>query len=317
MRLNILFCSALVFCSNSNAQINIMGGKSAESNATGMVVNIAVGGMLAGISWTICGVAKDGMGEMGGRSASIAAGGMYSMAIPNLTGSGCEGPIWGGWKPISIGVAAMSSLSYAQGAMNLLSMAQSKKTEESASGDGSYGAMEFDGFAMPDGSTMSSDQVKSGLNDLSNAMKKNGMGIDLKTGKVTMPNGKSFDASILGQGNGAIAAAMGLPESAVERAMEEMRKATNKVTKGDLEKYKLSFSGGGGAGGAAGASNQKEGLGLDFSSLFKKPKQRGVAAVSGLQKNVGGTSVGVAQDDIFRMVQRRYQEKTKADFFSK
>jgi hypothetical protein len=313
---------------DTQAQISAMSASGKKGNAVGVAVNMAVGVGLATTSHAMCGnmyqqEQAQGPVQPGATAPTGTSFNYANLVLPNITGDGpsCTGggPWTAALRVTSIAVSFFSAMSYAQGASDMISMMKSNESEKSSSygGDGGYGAMSFADAVMPDGSTMSGDNAAAGLNNLSNLLKKNGMGIDLKTGKVTLPNGKSIDSSIMGQGAGAIAAATGLPESAINKALEEMRKTTkNQLNMLNSDKYRLSFSGGG-RGGLENAGDKKEGPGLDFSKLFGNRKPTAVPKVSGLQKNIGGTAVGVAQDDIFQMVQRRYQEKNKSDFFSK
>lgn len=304
----------------STGSVSSFAGSAMKSNMMGAMINMAVGVGLAGVSWKLCGGVDNAqangnqaLGSTGANYASFANTYMLAPYIPSY-GAGCD-PLTGRLY-VALAASAFSTISYVQGAMDVVGVVQSMKTKDSATDkslDG-YSATNFDDFVMPDGTTP--NQIESNLGKLSEAMKKNGMGLDLKNKKVTLPNGKMIDASMLGQGSGAIAAATGLPEGAVKEALDAMNKAT-KVAANDLSKYKLSFSGGGGGGPQDGGASKKDGLGIDFAGLFGKRGPNSLPKVSGLQKNIGGASVGVAQDDIFQMVQRRYQEKSKADFFSK
>jgi hypothetical protein len=70
----------------------------------------------------------------------------------------------------------------------------------------------------------------------------------------------------------------------------------------------------GGSGGHRGSSRNGDNNGLsDLNSLLKNMQNgagdRGPASTAGLQKNFNGDSIGVASDDIFKIVTRRYQKK--------
>lgn len=313
-----IILSVLVVCYGltSGAQVNDSANKGKKANFGGIIVNTVVGVGLASASCAVCGAMKNG--NEGGVYGAFYAG----QAVIPCFGAGptCQNVSGVGTIPVSMALSAFSVLSYTQAAMNMMKMAQSSKTGETSSyGAGGYDSIKYDDITFPDGSVMTGADFQQGLSRLDQAMKKNGMGLDLKNGKVTMPNGKSFDSSLLASGNsGAIADAMGLPKDAVEKAMD----LANKATKDQLSKFKnydLKMAGGGGGGsGIGGAASERNpaGLGLDLSALFGK-KAVAAAKVSGLSKNVGGNPVGVAQDDIFQMVQRRYQEKSKDDFFYK
>ncbi|RYZ63319.1 MAG: hypothetical protein EOP05_23835 [Proteobacteria bacterium] len=81
--------------------------------------------------------------------------------------------------------------------------------------------------------------------------------------------------------------------------------------------------GGGGGGGAGGSSEVGGGSGGydptgggygKSAGLGGKTKSPGLA---GMQKKFGSDNIGVAGDDIFEMITRRYQARDKADNFLK
>lgn len=88
----------------------------------------------------------------------------------------------------------------------------------------------------------------------------------------------------------------------------------------NLKKYGFGYSGGNGAGwkqaGKRGSANKGPDYNKMFNQFLNKDKKagkqaRGVAAAAGLSKKLSnGENIGVAADNIFHMVHRRYQKKT-------
>jgi hypothetical protein len=65
-----------------------------------------------------------------------------------------------------------------------------------------------------------------------------------------------------------------------------------------------------------GGGKQKDEGGLDLSSLLSGLKNdRGPASIAGLQKSLNGEPIGVAQDNIFKQVTRKYQSKIASRTF--
>ena len=88
----------------------------------------------------------------------------------------------------------------------------------------------------------------------------------------------------------------------------------------DAEAYKVSSMGldssGGGGGGGGGASFTPYESKFDMSKYLKGlNKKRGPASVVGKTKIVAGEPIGVAGDNIFKMIQRRYEAKTRTNSF--
>lgn len=205
-----------------------------------------------------------------------------------------------------------------QGSLQMETAVGSGNTAKAASFSGAPG---YQGnpyqIDTPDGPTTIDDLMAKANANLE-AGKKAGVNYDPKSGKVSLPNGQSVDPASFGSAAG-IASALGISQEQAQKALNESNKRTKQALAkyGDMSKYKLSFSGGGGGGGfASERSPASSGPTFNFGGLMgsRKPAQ---AKVAGLQKVVGGSSVGVAADNIFDMVKRRYEEKNKTDFFAK
>lgn len=169
---------------------------------------------------------------------------------------------------------------------------------------------------LPDGTTTSLEGLANNANSQIAKANAAGVKIDPKTGKVTLPNGKTVDGSALNSA-GAVAAAFGISEAQAKKALDEAnsRNGSALAKYGDLSKYKLSFAGGGG-GSVDGGRSSSGGSGFDLNGLLGGARKPAQAKVAGLQKVVGGATVGVATDNIFDMVKRRYNAKKNEAFFA-
>lgn len=84
--------------------------------------------------------------------------------------------------------------------------------------------------------------------------------------------------------------------------------------------FKLAYGGGGGGGGGKAGVSQFKLPELDkslysFNSPFAKKKKSKGSLYAGFSRNLAGVPIGVSGDDIFKMLQRRYQAKKRANYF--
>ena len=98
-----------------------------------------------------------------------------------------------------------------------------------------------------------------------------------------------------------------------------MKKEAKNLMKQDMRQYGFGYSGGGGKAFRKNTVARKKNGGADYNKLLNqfmnkpgdKNQARGVASAAGLTKNLSnGEKIGVAQDNIFEMVHRRYQKIT-------
>ncbi len=233
-------------------------------------------------------------------------------SAPCPTPTGCNIPLQVlGLMKVGMGLVALT-----QAGMQATSATGSSRTASDSQFSG------FDGkdfkLDLPDGSSYSGTGLNSQMTATLNDLAKQGFKYDKNAGTVTAPNGQKLKLSDLGGSASSIASATGLPQSAIEKALADVNAANKKIAaKFDANKVKLSFSGGGGGSGSgAGTASLASSGAPNFGSLFSSPKPA-QAKIAGLQKNIGGQPVGIAQDNIFNMVQRRYEEKRKTEFFAK
>jgi hypothetical protein len=146
-------------------------------------------------------------------------------------------------------------------------------------------------------------------NDLLNKVKGLGYKVDMKSGNVTDPKGKVYNASMLGNAS-AMQAAGHSPSSFA--GANSVKKAIDSAVKSAAADGSSMFGDTvGGAGGAA-AAKGVEGGGLPggMTAGFQNPslgEDRGPAQVAGLAKNLDGTPIGISQDNLFTMIGKRYQ----------
>ncbi len=137
-----------------------------------------------------------------------------------------------------------------------------------------------------------------------------GVDVDMKTGNVTDPKGKVYNASMLGN-PAAMQAAGHSPSSfaganAVKKALDGAIKSATAADGSSM------FGDTVGAAGGAAAAKGVEGGGLQagMTAGFQNPtlgEDRGPAQVAGLAKNLDGTPIGISQDNLFTMIGKRYQ----------
>jgi hypothetical protein len=148
--------------------------------------------------------------------------------------------------------------------------------------------------------------------DMLKKVGKLGYQVDLKTGNVKAPNGKTYNANDFG--NSAAMQAAGMSSSEIgaanafnrnlKAAIDKQLKAAGADAGGDM------FGDAGGGGGSA--TKGAEGGALPDGYLAGIPGKdsqgdRGPAQVAGLQKNLDGTPIGISQDNLFSMIGKRYQ----------
>lgn len=240
----------------------------------------------------------------------------------------CGSPAGCNWGLIAQGVVEI-----AMGGMSF----QQAKAHGGASGQAAFSAGLTDGLGNQFGSgnlnpTMDSELdrklnadpfVKNAMNKL-NDLKTSGIFND-KNGTIKVGD-KKFKMSDFS--SPAAMAAAGIPKSSIDGAMAAARDA-EKLAFSKLEKLKVGAmtassgyeEGGGGGGGAAGSSDDSGasgyagvGAGLGGSAGLGAV-DRGPSNVAGMQKMYNGEPIGVAADDIFGMMNRRYQLKHSQESF--
>lgn len=125
--------------------------------------------------------------------------------------------------------------------------------------------------------------------------------------QFALTNGMDPDTAMQDGGN--IQASPAL-QAAIDKAKNDF---LNKMAASGYSTSSVAFDSGGGAAHGRGLSGKGD-ANATLASLMKNLKDQGdrdPASVAGLSKNFNGESIGVAADDIFKIVSRRYQQKVK------
>lgn len=150
-----------------------------------------------------------------------------------------------------------------------------------------------------------------GTYDVNKSISKYGTKYDEKTGKFTLPNGKSFSMNDLS--NAEAMANAGVSPDEYKKAMA-MAKDAEKKAVADSNKLVSTENGYASSGGSftppPTVVTEGEENGLQRGLGPREP-----ASVAGMVRNYNGDMIGVAGDDIFSMMARRYREKTNKDAF--
>lgn len=222
-------------------------------------------------------------------------------------------------KTLGLVMIGMGILSGTQGlAQAATSIGASESESQSGYNGSDYAGKDFE-LSLPDGSTLNSNRLKDMLDSQKSELARMGGKLN-ENGLMTLPNGKTADLNDLSNGNaGAFAAATGLSPAQMEKLAGAIKDAGSKaagLNGFNAKDMRVSMSSGGSSGGRDG-DGAGSGSRFDFSKMFPnmKPKDRSAASFTGPAKNFRGQPIGVAQDNIFKMVSRRYQEKSKSNYF--
>ncbi len=157
------------------------------------------------------------------------------------------------------------------------------------------------------------------LAQVRNSLEKSGVKMSPDGKSMTTPDGRTFDMS-KGAGNSEQdLMAMGFSQSEAAAALADSRAIGKKVDEKFKQMSQLAGAGGGGGGRAVAAA---EGGGDPFAGFDPFARERAArnrkkAKVSGLTKKLGSDNIGVAGDDIFEMVTRRYKARDEQNAFLK
>ena len=142
-----------------------------------------------------------------------------------------------------------------------------------------------------------------------------GLKASLKSDTVKLPNGKQIKVSDLG--NKAAMAAAGLSpadiagfEKSFKAAMKEGEKVAKAATPTDS--FGDSIGGGGGGGGRGGSTTMTESSGGRGSGAGPA---RDPAQVEGLTRNFNGEPIGIASENLFVLINRRYDLQAQKNTF--
>lgn len=268
------------------------GSNTSGKQAMGAIMNIAAGGMYAGI----CSSCPDG---------GCWACPMIPLAMAAASGlgsasgkSGSAGIDMAGFDPSAGGIGAGSD-----GAIDPLT------GQPTASGAGG---------GIPRGSPA----ITKGLQDLKNQLTKVGVKISPDGKTMTTPDGRKFDMSN-GGGNGSKEdlMAMGMTAAEADAAMAASGKFAKEYASKFAQMKQLDGAGGGGGGRstasdvAAGSGGAADMYGWDRDARNRNARNKN--KISGLTKKFGDDTIGVSGDNIFEMVTRRYKARDEKNDFLK
>lgn len=184
---------------------------------------------------------------------------------------------------------------------------------------GSYDSFNLNGLdpstPLSTGPYKTVGELQTAMNNLKDQVDKSGYKIDIPNQKIVSPEGKETTFadvnSMVTQGTGLSAEEFASVKDGLSKAQEKLAADFNVASTG--------FDSGGGAGGGTGSKYKFDSMDMDSSldSYLKKLQQnRKPAAVAGMKKLINGNeAIGVAGDNIFDMVHRRYQHKRKSNVF--
>lgn len=264
------------------------------------------------ISDSSYGAAKDGQGSNSSAGNIATAIGAGMIAAGTAMMPGCCSPT-GGCCPAAVTMIAMGVLGLMQGAANKSTSGQhglvSRDVGVNAGDQSPDGGPSYQN-PDPTGSAAFKSEMSKGFNALS----KVGAKLDPKTGKVTFPNGTTLGADQLGN-----------PNAMSQAGVTPTQMKNIQMQLSDLEKAALAKAGaaataengfeGGGGGGSATTVASDDANGMGGLGGAGKDRDPAAASVAGMTKNFNGELIGVAGDDIFQMMARRYRQKSKEDSF--
>ena len=156
-------------------------------------------------------------------------------------------------------------------------------------------------ITLPNGQTISGKRVNP-AKELAK-LEAQGYKINKATGAVTTPNGKTFSSSAVKSA----AQSMAASDPNFKQTYDSLMAQAEAAASSGFKAIRMDTDSSGGGGGARPVSNNRA---VSSYSGFKwpgfddgKPK---AASVAGLTKMANGEPIGVAQDDIFKMMQRAY-----------
>ena len=169
--------------------------------------------------------------------------------------------------------------------------------------------------SLPDGVryAFQGDEIN-GLPKEIGQMKTDGYDVDLSTGAVTQPDGSSLS-------NNEIAAAS---QGTMKKLSPQMKDIKRRVALAQQAMDKHIASGGGSLGGFKDShtNTSSKSLGSNYKNLFanwnlQKKRNPTSNSIKGLKKMLGSHPIGVAGDDIFDMISRRYSVMNNENQFAK
>lgn len=164
-------------------------------------------------------------------------------------------------------------------------------------------------------------QIAAAADKLANEMKGTGYSVSPDGSKVTGPNGKPVPTSAFSSPQAMKDAGFSDSQiSDMQSTMEAATAAANDQFKKMASNLSNDASGGGKGGGSGSSENGGSGGGYGGDYGFDASKMLGKNSklknsVAGMSKKLGDDNIGVAGDNIFEMISRRYQTRDKQNNF--
>lgn len=258
------------------------------------------------------GSAKQGQGSnnSAGQIATMIGAGMVAAGTAMMPG--CCSPT-GGCCPAAVTMVAMGVLGLMQGAANKSTAGQhgmvSADVGLQPDGDSNN---QPDSYQSPDPTTTAAFKTETAKGF--SALDKVGAKLDPKTGKLTFPNGSTVGVGSLGDPSAMSHAGVSANDmKKIQKTMSDLEKAAMTKAGSSLASGESGYEGGGG--GSTTVVSSDEGMGGMGGVGAGKDRDPATASVAGMTKNFNGELIGVAGDDIFKMMTRRYNQKSKEDSF--
>lgn len=222
---------------------------------------------------------------------------------------------------------AMGAMSFQQAGANKNAAGQAGLTSMDSSSLNPYGNLGEETNYLDPNSNVDPD-VKGLINTksfmdtkraLTSANGLNGVKMDPKTGVITTPDGKTYDPSALT--DKAAMSKAGFSDSVIDGAFaanaafeKEAKKKVGATTESiGAATAANGYQDGGSGASYAGASSATAGGGGYGSGSSRNPASKN--KVAGLTKNFNGEKIGVAAENIFNMMTRRFKVMEKRDSF--
>jgi hypothetical protein len=172
----------------------------------------------------------------------------------------------------------------------------------------------MDGSTSPVGTAVG--QILGDYKKLANNLKAAGVSISPDGKTVNLPGGKSIPTSMFGSEASMKAAGVSDADLSAAKALAAKTQASLSAKLGKaMEAADVGGGGGGGYGAGSGRDRGDGNINLKMPGM-NAPKDRGTN-VSGMSKTFGSDRIGVAGDDIFQMINRRYKSRDEANAFLK
>jgi hypothetical protein len=287
------------------------GGNAADSGRSAQNIQLIGSAVGVGVGVAYMDICPTWAGSWACPLAAMALVGAASLNSAS-GGSGAAGSAMSAYDPAAYGTGTTSGTTVDQWG-NVVNTGGSTGT-----GPGPNIQTAGTGGKLPDGTT--SQTIARDIAKLQGDLAKSGAVISSDGKTMTTKDGRKFDLSKGADGSMEGLMAMGLSASEASKAMDAGSKygaAANAKYGAMMAKMADGGGGGGGAGRSPADDGSGGGGGRGFAWGDPRNKARAKAKVAGLSRKLGDDTIGVAGDDIFEMVTRRYKARDQNGNFLK